>query len=92
MDFEYQVQFEDSIIGKKGLSIEFTPLVEMPYAVNGFENEDKSKPKDLSDGAGLFRPAWDKKKLRDPEQQPRPFVVLKQVELEPDFVAAWPPA
>jgi hypothetical protein len=92
MDFEYQVQFEDSIIGKKGLSIGFTPLVEMPYAVNGFENEDKSKPKDLSDGAGLFRPAWDKKKLRDPEQQPRPFVVLKQVELEPDFVAAWPPA
>jgi hypothetical protein len=92
MDFEYQEQIEDSIIGKKGLSIGFTPRVEMPYAVKGFENEDKSKPNDLPDGAGLFRPAWDKKKLRTPEEQPRPFVALKQVELDLDYVAAWPPA
>jgi hypothetical protein len=92
MDFEYQVQFEDSIIGKKGLSIGFTPRVEFAYAVKGFENEDRSKPKDLPDGAGLFRPVWDKKKLKTPEEQPRPFVALKQVELEPHYVAAWPPA
>tara|TARA_B110000438_G_scaffold238950_1_gene236996 strand:- start:149 stop:3379 length:3231 start_codon:yes stop_codon:yes gene_type:complete len=92
MDFEYQVQVEDSIIGKKGLSIGFTPRVEIAYGVKGFENEDRSKPQDLPDGAGLFRPAWDKKKLRTPEEQPRPFVALKQVELEPDYVAVWPPA
>ena len=46
VDLEYQVQYEDSILGK-GLSISFTPRVEMPYAVKGFENEDKSKPSEL---------------------------------------------
>ena len=92
MDLEYQVQYEDSVLGKKGLSISFTPRVEIAYGVKGFENEDRSKPKDLPDGAGLFRPTWDKQKLRNPEEQPRPFVALKQVELDPDYVLAWPPA
>lgn len=91
MDLEYVVQIEDTIIGKKGLSIGFTPRVEVPYGVEGFENEDKSKPDRLPGGAGLFRPAWDKKILRRPEEQPRPFVVVKEVELEPLYVAAWPP-
>ena len=91
-DLEYQVQLEDSIIGKNGLGIGFTPRVEVPYKVRGFENEDRSKPQDLPDGAGLFRPAWDKKKLRTPDQQPRPFVAFKHFELEPRYVAAWPPA
>ncbi|MEM7395850.1 MAG: DUF1592 domain-containing protein, partial [Verrucomicrobiota bacterium] len=92
VDLEFQVQFEDTIRGKNGLAIGFTPRVELPYRVDGFENEDRSKPKDLPGGAGLFRPVWDKKKLRKPEEQPRPFVVLKQVELEPHYIAAWPPA
>ncbi len=91
-DLEYQVQVEDSILGKKGLSISITPRVEVPYKVKGFENEDRSKPSQLPDGAGLFRPVWDKRKLRKPEQQPRPFLVLKHVELEPRFIAQWPPA
>lgn len=90
-DLEYQVQFEDSIISSKGLEVEITPRVELAYRVDGFENEDKSKPSQLPDGAGLFRPVWDKRKLKKPEQQPRPFVVLKHVELEPHYVAAWPP-
>ena len=92
MGLEYQVQVEDAILGKSGLSIGVTPRVEIAYGVKGFENEDRSKPKDLPDGTGLFRPAWDKKKLKTPEQQPRPFVALKHVELEPRYVAAWPPA
>ena len=92
VDLEYQVQFEDTIVGKKGLGIAITPRVEMPYAVRGFENEDRSKPQDLPDGAGLFRPVWDKKKLRDPDQQPRPFLVIKQIEVEPHYIAEWPPA
>lgn len=90
-DLEYVVQLEDSIIGSKGLAVSITPRVELPYRVKGFENEDKSKPSQLPDGAGLFRPAWDKKKLRKPEQQPRPFLVLKAVEFEPEYVATWPP-
>ena len=60
MDLEYQVQVEDAILGKSGLSIGVTPRVEIAYGVKGFENEDRSNPKDLPDGAGLFRPAWDK--------------------------------
>lgn len=91
VDLEYQVQVEDLLVSSKGVSVSFVPRVELPYAVKGFENEDKSKPDQLPDGAGLFRPVWDKRTLRDPEQQPRPFVVLKSVEVEPHFVAAWPP-
>lgn len=92
MDLEYLVQVEDTLVGKSGLGISFTPRVEMPYRVDGFENEDRSKPDQLPNGAGLFRPAWDKKNLKTPEEQPRPFLVLKNVELEPHYVAAWPPA
>ena len=91
MDLEYQVQLEDSLVGSKGLSVGMTPRVEMPYQVDGFENEDRSKPDQFPDGAGLFRPVWDRKALRNPEQQPRPFAVLKHVELEPQYVAVWPP-
>ena len=92
MDLEYQVQVEDTLLGSRGLGVEFTPRVEIAYAVEGFENEDRSKPTQLPDGAGLFRPVWDKKVRRMPAEQPRPFLVLKHVELEPHYVAAWPPA
>ena len=91
MDLEYFVQLEDSIVGDNGLAIGLTPRVELAYKVRGFENEDRSKPENLPNGAGLFRPVWDKRKLREPEQQPRPFVALKRVELDPLYVAAWPP-
>lgn len=91
VDLEYHVQFEDAMVGSKGLPVAITPRVEFAYRVPGFENEDTSKPSQLPGGIGLFRPAWDKKTLVNPEQQPRPFLVLKQVELEPNFVAAWPP-
>ena len=91
-ELEYQVQIEDSFITREGfLSVALTPRVELPYRIEGFENEDKSDPKSLPDGAGLFRPVWNPAEHKNPEQQPRPFLVLKQVELEPHFVAAWPP-
>ena len=91
VDLEYHVQFEDALVGSKGLAVSLTPRIELGYRVPGFENEDTSKPGQFPGGAGLFRPAWDKKTLRNPEQQPRPFLVLKQVELEPHYIAAWPP-
>ena len=92
-DLEYQVQAEDSLVTREGfLSVALTPRVELGYRVPGFENEDTSDPRRLPGGMGLFRPAWDKKELKDPAEQPRPFVVLKQFELEPHYVAAWPPA
>lgn len=92
MDLEYQVLVDDLRSSSKGVSVSFTPRVELPYAVEGFENEDKSKPGQLPNGAGLFRPVWDRRVLKDPQQQPQPFVVLKSVEVEPHFVAAWPPS
>ncbi len=92
VELEYQVQVEDAIKSSKGLSFGFTPRVPVAYAVKGFENEDKSKPDKLPNGAGLYRPAWDKKKLRKPAEQPIPFVAFQRIEVEPHYVAAWPPA
>jgi len=92
-DLEYQVQTEDALISREGfLSVALTPRVELGYRVPNFENEDTSDPRQLPGGMGLFRPVWSKGELKDPAQQPRPFVVLKQIELEPQYVAAWPPA
>ena len=92
VDLEYQVQFEDALLSSKGrLSVSLTPRVELAYRVQGFENEDRSKPGQFPGGAGLFRPVWDRAVHKEPEQQPRPFLVLKQVEIEPHYVAAWPP-
>lgn len=92
-DLEYQVQVEDSLVTREGfLPVSLTPRVELAYRVQGFENEDTSDPRQLPGGMGLFRPAWSKSEYKDPAQQPRPFVVLKQLELEPHYVAAWPPA
>ena len=92
VELEYQVQVEDAIKSSKGLSFGFTPRVPVAYAVKGFQNEDKSKPDKLPNGAGLYRPAWDKKKLRKPAEQPIPFVAFQRIEVEPHYVAAWPPA
>lgn len=92
MDLEYQVQFEDELVGSKGLEVALDPRVEFAFQVPGFENEDTSDPRRLPGGGGLFRPVWSKAELKDPSQQPRPFVVLKRFEIEPLYVAAWPPA
>jgi len=92
VDLEYHVQFEDVIVNPKGLEVYLDPRVEIAYRVPGFENEDNSDPRRLPGGGGLFRPVWNKAELKDPLQQPRPFLVLKQFELEPHYVAAWPPA
>ncbi|MEM7391391.1 MAG: DUF1592 domain-containing protein, partial [Verrucomicrobiota bacterium] len=90
---EYLIQIDDAVAGDRGVDLEFTPRVEIPYGVKGFANEDKTKPEDkIPGGPGLFRPAYDRKKIRDPEKQPRPFVVLKWISVEPDFMAPWPPA
>ena len=88
----YEVQFDDLAVGKRGVSIELSNRVELPYGVKGFENEDRSKPDEpIPGGAGLFRPAYDRKKTPQ-EEQPVPFVVVKSIEVNPDYVASWPPA
>ena len=88
----YEVQIGDLVVQAKGVTISLANKVERPYAVEGFENEDKSNPKDpVPGGTGLFRPFFDRKAI-PPEKQPAPFVVLQQIAVEPDLTAAWPPA
>lgn len=65
----------------------------MPYAVQGFENDDHSKPEDnIPGGIGVYRPAFDRKVLRAPDEQPVPSIVVESIEVDYDHRAAWPPA
>ena len=89
----YEVQLGDLIVQPKGVTVTLSNKVEIPYAVAGFENEDKSNPKDKDPppgGTGPFRPAFDRK--LPPEKQPSPFIVLQRIEIEPNTVTPWPPA
>ena len=88
----YEVQLDDLAIGSKGVEVTISNRIEVPYAIEGFENEDKSRPGEpIPGGPGLFRPAYDKKKTPI-DEQPVPFVVLHEIEIERGYVAAWPPA
>lgn len=89
---DYQIQLSDVNIDAKGLSITLSNRVEMPYAIAGFENEEKTKPGEmLPGGTGLFRPLFDSKTLPLAEQ-PVPFIVLQSFEIESNYRAVWPPA
>jgi mono/diheme cytochrome c family protein len=89
---EYLVHSGDLTSDSKGLAITFTNRVEVPYAVEGFPNEEKSRPsEEIPGGTGLFRPLFDAK-TTPLEQQPIPFVVLHSFEIEADYRLAWPPA
>ncbi|MFN4261683.1 MAG: DUF1592 domain-containing protein [Gemmataceae bacterium] len=87
----YEVHLADVVVQSKGVSIHLSNKVEIPYAVEGFPNEDRSNPNDpIPGGTGLFRPLFDRKSL-PPEKQPAPFIVLQAMTIEPDLVAPWPP-
>lgn len=87
----YEVQLGDLVV-QKGVSIHLSNKVEIPYAVKGFENEERNNPKDpIPGGSGLFRPTFDKKTL-PLEKQPIPYIVLQKIDIEPEFSIAWPPA
>lgn len=87
----YEVQLGDLVVQSKGVSIHLSNKVEVPYAIAGFENEDRTNPKEpIPGGAGLFRPAFDKKTV-PVEKQPVPHIVLQRIEIEPDIAIVWPP-
>jgi hypothetical protein len=87
----YEVQLGDLVVQPKGVTIALASRVEMPYAVEGFENEDKSNPKEpVPGGTGPFRPFFDRK--LPPDKQPSPFVVVHDIAIEPDALTVWPPA
>lgn len=85
----YEVQMDDLAVDTKGISVSLSSYVEVPYSIAGFENEERSKPGEgIPGGTGLFRPAFDRKKL-PPDQQPVPFLVLERLEVDLDYVALW---
>jgi hypothetical protein len=89
----YAVRMEDHLIEGNAIKIMLQSFVEVPYAVEGFENDDRTKPEDkLPGGIGVFRPAFDRKALRNQEEQPVPSIVIESVEIDYDHRAAWPPA
>jgi hypothetical protein len=91
IELVYEVQLEDLAVGANGVPISLSNKVEIPYAVEGFENEDRSKPEEkIPGGTGLFRPAFDRRSV-PLDQQPVPFLVIQRIQIEPGYVAPWPP-
>ena len=46
----YHIQVDDLPLGRRGVDVLLQPMVEMPYGVKGFENEDRSQ--------GQENPRW----------------------------------
>jgi mono/diheme cytochrome c family protein len=89
----YEVQLGDLVVQPKGVTIALANKVEIPYAVDGFENEDKTSANEKNPapgGTGPFRPNFDRRAL-PPEKQPIPFVMLHSISIEPNTVTQWPP-
>lgn len=90
-EWVYEIQTDDLAVDTKGIHVSICGRVEVPYAVPGFDNEERVKPGEvIPGGTGLFRPAFDRKTLK-PEQQPIPYVLLERLEIGLDHVAPWPP-
>lgn len=88
----YAVRMEDHLIEDGVIKLMLRSVVEMPYAIDGFENDDRSKPEDkIPGGIGVYRPKFDRKKLRTPDEQPVPSIVVESIEIDYDHRAAWPP-
>lgn len=89
----YEAQLGDLVVQEKGVTLALANKVEIPYAVAGFENEDKTSPNEKNPapgGTGPFRPDFDRRAL-PPEKQPAPHVVLHGIAIEPFAVTPWPP-
>ncbi len=87
----YAVRMEDCLIEGSALNVMLQSFVEVPYAVAGFENDERTKPEDnLPGGIGVYRPAFDRKVLRTPDEQPVPSIVIESIEVDYDHRVAWP--
>jgi len=92
LELTFDVQVDDLVIEERGLEIVLHNKIEVPYAVEGFANDERDSPeKPVPGGTGLFRPKVENKNKGTPEQQPFPFIALQRIEVVPNHVAAWPP-
>ena len=48
----YEVQLGDLVVQPKGVTVSLASKVEIPYAVDGFENEDKTGPNEKNPAPG----------------------------------------
>ena len=88
----YVVRMEDHVVEGGVIKVMLRSMVEMPYAVEGFANDDRGKPKDkIPGGIGVYRPKFDRKRLRTPDVQPVPSIIVESIEIDYDHRAAWPP-
>lgn len=93
LSLTYAVRMEDHLVEDNVIKVMLQSFVEIPYAVDGFENDDRSNPEDsIPGGIGVYRPRFDRKQLREPDEQPVPFIVVEAIEIDYDHVASWPPA
>jgi hypothetical protein len=88
---EYAVRVEDCLVEDGVVKLMLRSVVEMPYAIEGFENDDRSKSGEVPGGIGIYRPKYDRKKLRLPEEQPIPSTIVESVAIDYDYAALWPP-
>ncbi|HYE20275.1 MAG TPA: DUF1592 domain-containing protein [Tepidisphaeraceae bacterium] len=91
----YEVQLDELPAGRRGIQLSLKSRVEVPYAVEGFENDEPEvkpdRPQDfVPGGVGLYRPRYDRKLPQ--EKRPVPFAMVLDAELVADHVAQWPPA
>ncbi len=93
LELVFEAQADDLVVESKGIEVTLHNKIEMPYAVEGFENDDRSRPdKPVPGGTGLFRPKFDNKTKSTPEQRPFPYIALQRIEVDAHHIAAWPPA
>ena len=88
----YAVRMEDHLVEGNVIKVMLQSFVEVPYAIEGFENDDRSKPEEIPGGIGVYRPKFDRKVFREPDQQPVPVIVIESIEIDYDHRAAWPSA
>lgn len=91
LELSYEVRAEDCLIDDGVVKVMLRSVVEMPYEVKGFENDDRSKPGEVPGGIGVYRPKYDRKKLRLPEEKPVPATIVEWVRIDDDFRRQWPP-
>jgi hypothetical protein len=91
--FTFDIQLDELPPDRnKKIRISFRSMVELPYEVKGFPNDTRTKPGEpVLPGTTLYKPVYDRKKIKDPLQHPVPYTLLQQMSFEPNYVAAWPP-
>lgn len=91
--FTFDVQLDEIPLERnQTVRLSFRCLVELPYEVDGFPNDTRTKPgEEIPPGTTIYKPVYDRKVIKDPLAQPVPYTLLQRMTFEPNHVAAWPP-